>query len=53
MVVIGPLVFAKPVGCHLVANALGHPGIRFQEPEHVVPVFLVNRLAFFVGGLGP
>ena len=56
MVVVGPLVFAEPIRRHLVANVLGDPGIRFQEPEHavgIVPVFLVNRFPLFETGLGP
>ena len=56
MIVIGPLVFAKPVGCHLAANALRDSGIRFKKPEHtmsVVPVFLVNLFPLFETGLGP
>ena len=32
MVIVDPLIFAKSVCCHLVANIFGYPEIGFQEP---------------------
>ena len=32
MVIVGPLIFAKSILRHLLANIFGYPGIGFQEP---------------------